>query len=121
MSNFKFYYKYKNYDIRYKILYKLGYEDLILELVLSYPNDDIWGDNIFDNCNNNRIYYKKIYLNRDKWAEINNYSDFSNAIEDFNKAIDEFNKYDNWHNFKNKVNIYLINIVNKTIKDLDFK
>lgn len=125
MNGFKIYQNYKENEIHYKIFYKQGGENLILELVLSYPDIDIWGEN---NCQNidlfiNRgyggcLYYKRIQLHRDTWSELKNYSDFSMAVKDFNNAIDEFKNIDDWHNFKNEVNLYLINETNKIIKEL---
>lgn len=121
MNGFKIYQNYKENEIHYKVLYKQGDEDLILEFVLSYPDNDIWGDSIYDDFSNGRMYYKKIYLHRDKWIKIKNYSNFSMAVKDFNNAIDEFKNIDDWHNFKNEVNLYLINEANKIIKELEKK
>ncbi len=41
MNGFIFFQNYKGEEIRYKILYKEGDENLILELALSYPDSDI--------------------------------------------------------------------------------
>lgn len=118
MNGFKNYQNYKGEEIHYKILYKQGSEDLILEFVLSYLDKDIWGDNIYGDFSNGRRYYKKIYLHRDDWGKIKNYPDISRAIEDFNNAISEFENNDNWQEYKNEANVYLIGKVNEIIKNI---
>lgn len=121
MNGFKIYQDYKGEKINFKILFKEGDENLILEFVLSYPNVDIWGDNICDNFSNGQMYYKKIYLHRDKWTGIKGCPNVSTAINDFNSAIDEFKNVDDWCNFKNEVNVYLANEAEKIINELDKK
>ncbi len=65
------------------------------------------------------MYYKKIYLHRDRWTEIKSLSNVSIAIDDFNNAIDEFKNVNDWHHFKNEVNIYLMKETEKIINELD--
>lgn len=118
MNGFKIYQNYKENKIHYKVFHERRDEDLIL-FVLSYPDDDIWGDNEYEDFSNDRMYYKRIYLHRDKWAEMKNYPAVLTAVNDFNNAIDEFKNVNDWHNFKNEVNVYLINEANKIIEELE--
>lgn len=118
MNGFKKFINLGNNEISFKILYKDGVNIPTLEFVLSCPAVDIWGDNIYSDSNNGRIYYKKIYLHRDIWAEIKNYSNVSRSVEDFDNAIIEFKNTDNRQEYKNEVNIYLIGKANEIIKNI---
>lgn len=118
MNGFKKFGSLRNNEIHFKILYKDEADISTLEFVLSYPDKDIWGEGVYGDFINGRMYYKKIYLHRDIWAKMKSYSNVSMAIEDFNNAISEFKNTDNWQVYKNEVNIYLIGKANEVIKNI---
>jgi hypothetical protein len=120
MNNFKIYTNYKGKEIHYKVLYKSGHEQTkdVIEFVLSYPDSDIWGDNVYDDFSDGRIYYKKIYIDRDQGVKIQADTDYLKIAKDFDEAVEEFKSDKLWQEYKNGLNKYFLAEVNKIINNL---
>ena len=112
MNGFKFYKKFENKNINYKIL---SATENAIEFVMNYPND-IWGS---DDCDTK--CYKKIILTRSEWSEIKNYFNYMNAVDDFKKAVKEFNGNEKWQEYKNEVNVYFFKQADEIINNLNGK
>lgn len=110
MNGFKFYRKYKNENINYKII---PASENAIEFIMSYPTD-IWNLNDCDvKC------YQRITITRTDWAEIKNYSNHMNSITDFKNAIEEFDSDTPLSKYTNEVNIYFLKKANTIIDNLE--
>src|SRR3989339_170478 len=112
MNDFKKFIQHKDSEIHYKILNNERSAIPELEFVMSYPNKDIWGDNDKDDVG---IYYKKIYINRNKWMELQGYDHIGFVMNDFDEALKEFNSGLSWTEYTTKINKHFINIVTEIV------
>lgn len=114
ISGFRKFKKIMGVQLNFKILLvrlkgeKIENIPIGLQLVLSFPEE------LFkDSCAGE---YKHFQIYEDDWEKISGEEDYSKIENEFRNAVTEFNNVDDYCEYKNKVNLHLIE---KAIKFLE--
>ena len=118
MNGFKKFIYFKNVEIHYKILNDDSFDVPKIVFVMSYPDEDIWGDNNRDDMG---MFYKKIFIDRNDWMEVRGYKNIDWVISDFVDALSEFKSNKSWEDYSTKINKHFIKEAKKQIELLNKK
>lgn len=111
MNGFRKFKKIKNIQVNFKILLVNNTTPTSLKLTLSSP-ENIFMDSRFEVGK----YHKDFEISREGWEKISGEEDYSKIENEFKDAVTEFNSVNDYCEYKNKVNLHLIE---KAIKFLE--
>ncbi|MBU4369303.1 hypothetical protein KKG58_00900 [Patescibacteria group bacterium] len=97
------------YTIRF-----LGDSNDAIKFRMSYHSGNIWGKKGIQDKKYVSCWYRDVSLFRSEFTKLDFHNE-AEAMTCFTEAINEFNKVENYRNFRNKANAYLIKKARKTL------